>query len=126
MSIWELGKDADPGFANRIEYHNPGGKTYVAKTYGKEDLFGKTVQKGIAARVLEWANTLVVKAYQTTPIDTDGDGVTDWYEPVLGPDNQPIVISDAAKQKLERYTQVIWFLSNSPYWMKLEKKGLYD
>ena len=126
MSIWELGKDADPEFLNRIEYHNPEGKTYVAKTYGKEDLFGKTVQKGIAARVLEWANILLVKAYQTTPVDTDGDGVTDWYEPVLGPDNQPIVISDAARQRLERYSNVIWFLSNSPYWMHLEKKGLYD
>jgi len=127
MSLWELGKDADPGFPNRIEYHNPLGKVYIAKTYGKEALFGKTVQKGIAARVLEWANILLQKAYQTTPgPDLDGDGAPDWFEPVLDSQGQPIVLSDASAQKLERYGQVIWFLSNSPYWMKLEKKGIYD
>ncbi len=53
---------------------------YIAKTFGTEVIFGKTVQKGIAARMLEWANTLLNKAYVTTPVTKNG--VT-WYEPVI-------------------------------------------
>lgn len=92
MHVWEIGADTDPGFENRIEFHHPSGKVYVAKTYGTEEIFGKTVQKGIAARVLEYANELLDKAYVTTPVDNDGNGTTDWYEIVLNPvTGQPIV-----------------------------------
>jgi hypothetical protein len=127
LRIWELGADSDPGFENRIEFHNPTGKVWIAKTYGKEALFGKTVQKGIAARVLEWANVLLSQAYATDPgPDLDGDGEPDWNMVRLGTDGQPQVISDGARLKLERYESLIWFLSSTPYWMELEKKGLYD
>lgn len=82
MGIWELGADTDPGFANRIELRLPEGKTYVAKTYGKETILGKSVQKGIAARMLQYANELVEKAYDTDPgADVDGDGQPDWRVP---------------------------------------------
>ncbi|MBX5483544.1 MAG: hypothetical protein IRZ16_17110 [Myxococcaceae bacterium] len=92
MGIWELGADSNPDFDNRIEYHSPTGKTYIAKTFGKEQVFGKTVQKGIAARMLEYANQLLAKAYDTDPgPDLDGDGEPDWYEPKLGSDGQPHV-----------------------------------
>jgi hypothetical protein len=127
MSIWELGVNADPGFANRIEFHNPTGKVWIAKTYGKEAIFGKTVQKGIAARVLEWANVLLLKAYATEEgPDLDGDGKADWYTVLLDANGQPTVINDGARLQLERYESVIWFLASTPYWMELEKKGLYD
>lgn len=87
LRIWELGKDSDPGFENRIEFHNPTGKVYVAKTFGSEVLFGKTVQKGISARVLQYANGLLAQAYETTDgPDRDGDGAPDWYVPVYNPD----------------------------------------
>jgi hypothetical protein len=86
MRIWDLGSDADPEISPRIEFHNPTGHTYVARTFGKETLFGKTVQKGIAARVLEYANELLQQAYVTKPgPDTDGDGKPDWHEAVLNP-----------------------------------------
>lgn len=88
LSMWELGTDADPGFSNRIEFHDPMGKVYVAKVQGKETIFGKTVQKGIAARILEYANQLMEKAYVTTTDgvpDLDGDGKADWVLPVLDP-----------------------------------------
>jgi|CXWL01.1.fsa_nt_gi hypothetical protein len=82
MGIWEVGADTDPGFGNRIEFHSPNGKTYIAHTSGKEVIFGKTVQKGIAARMLEWANQLLVQAYVVTNgPDLDGDGSPDWYLP---------------------------------------------
>jgi hypothetical protein len=95
MGIWEIGADTDPGFANRIELHLPDGKTYVAKTYGRETVLGKTVQKGISARILEWANVLLAQAYVHTDVDTDGDGVTDWYVPTLV-NGQPVVKYDSS------------------------------
>lgn len=92
MNVWSLGDDTDPGFENRIELHDPSGRTYVAKTFGKETIFGKEVQRGVAARVLEYANELLDSAYVTEPgPDLDGDGAPDWYLPRLGTDGQPIV-----------------------------------
>ncbi|MDP1829643.1 MAG: hypothetical protein Q8L48_40635 [Archangium sp.] len=82
MNIWELGADTDPGFRNRLELHLPEGKTYIAKTFGREVIFGKTVQKGVGARMLEYANELVEQAYVTDPgPDLDGDTVPDWTTP---------------------------------------------
>ncbi len=82
LRMWELGEDADPGFENRIEFHYPAGKVYVAKTYGRETLFGKTVEKGVAARVLEYANTLLSQGYDCDDgPDLNGDGKPDWFLP---------------------------------------------
>jgi hypothetical protein len=93
MRVWEFGVDADPEFQNRIEFHNPEGKSYVAKAFGKEVIFGREVHRGIAARVLEYANDLLVKAYETTDgPDVDGDGEPDWYVPVISAQTgRPIV-----------------------------------
>jgi hypothetical protein len=92
LRIWEIGADADPRFENRIEFHDPFGKIFVAKTYGKEDIFGRTVQKGIGARVLEFANQLLNLGYVVDcdvvahpELDPDGDGTADWCLPVLDP-----------------------------------------
>lgn len=81
MRIFELGTDADPGFANRIEFHDPAGRTYVAQTFGTEVMLGKTVQKGIAARVLEYANELLRQGVVAEPILRDG--VTIGWQPTL-------------------------------------------
>jgi hypothetical protein len=82
MRIWELGKDADPGFENRIELHYPNGKSYIAKSFGQEFIYGKKVQKGIAGRILQYANNLIFAAYDTQPgPDLNGDGDPDWYIP---------------------------------------------
>src|SRR5262249_12811644 len=111
----------------RIEFHNPIGKTYVAKTFGKEEIFGETVQKGVAARVVEWANQLLFKAYKTEPgPDKDGDGNPDWYLPVLDSTGQPTVLNKMYAEKLERYTEVLWFLAHSPFWLNVDIKGIYD
>ncbi|WP_433927482.1 hypothetical protein AB3662_30745 [Sorangium cellulosum] len=93
MHIWETGADTDPGFTDRLELHHPSGKVFVAKTYGTETIFGKVVQKGVGARVLEYGNELLVKAYVTEPgPDLDGDGNADWHKVKLSPESrQPIV-----------------------------------
>ena len=94
LRIWELGKDADPGIDARIEFHDPNGRTYIARDYGTEEIFGKTVQRGIAGRVLEYANQLLVQAYETTEVDYDGDGKADWYLAVRDEDGHPKVLFD--------------------------------
>jgi hypothetical protein len=68
MRIYDVSKDGDPGFENRIELHDPDGKVYVAQTFGTETIFGKTVQRGIGARVIEYANSLLAKAVETEPV----------------------------------------------------------
>jgi hypothetical protein len=68
MRIYQMGSDSDPGFPNRIEYHDPTGKVWVAETFGTETLYGKVVQKGIAARVLQYANEILAKGVVTTPV----------------------------------------------------------
>jgi hypothetical protein len=96
MFIWELDQDVEPVWPNRIEFHHPSGLSYVAKTYGTEEIFGKTVQRGIGARILEWANYLLNQAYVTTPVTMNG---ATWYVPVLhSVTGQPIVKYDAGLQ----------------------------
>jgi hypothetical protein len=95
LHVYDLGVDADPTFTNRIELHHPEAPVYVARTYGREDIFGRTVQKGIAARVLEYADGLLAKSYETTVVDIDNDGVVDWHEPVLNANGLPIVLYDS-------------------------------
>jgi hypothetical protein len=98
LFLWELGKDADPEFQNRIELHHPSGKVYVARTFGKENIFGKMVQKGVSARVLEYANELIAGAYVSNPVTVND---TTWYVPVLHPTTgQPIVRFDPTLKKL--------------------------
>lgn len=156
MRIWELGSDSDPGFENRIEFHHPTGRVFIAKTYGKEQLFGKTVQKGIAARVLEWANTLLKKAYEVTEVDYNGDGVVDWYKPVINNDGKakvqydPAVLGDVytAREcnatsnedcecddnryclKLRKYEPVVSWIRDVSSWFStvrhLDQRGIYD
>jgi len=94
MGIWSVGDDTDPNFDNRIELHMPSGDVYVARTYGTEDIcfeFCQTVQRGIGARILGYANKLLAQAYVTTEVTHNG--VT-WYEPVIGDDGKPIVRFD--------------------------------
>jgi len=57
---------------------------------------GRTVQKGIAARVLQYANELLYEAYEVEEgPDLDDDGEADWYYPVFNAETgEPIVRYD--------------------------------
>lgn len=92
LAIWELGVDSDPGFDNRIVTHAPNGAVYVAKTFGKEQVFGKTVEKGIGARMLEYANSLMEAAYETE--DVVHNGIVVGKKPIYNEDGAPIVKYD--------------------------------
>jgi hypothetical protein len=151
LNMWEYGADGDPGIDARIEFHDPMGKVYVAKSFGTEEFFkgtkyAKVVQKGISARVLQYANDLLAAAYVTVPVDYNNDGVTDWYTAKLDPTtNQPIVKWDPTIQsssptctssansagctcssnracvKLSRYVEIPFFIRQS-----LSAYGLAD
>jgi hypothetical protein len=79
MRIWRLGQNASPDLAQRIEWQDPSsGQTYYARVFGSECLFGdaqnscaggKVVQKGIAARVLEYANMLTANGYKLDTVN---------------------------------------------------------
>jgi hypothetical protein len=74
MRIWRLGSESAPDITPRVEWRDPiSGQTYYARDIGKECLFGdatnacaggQMVQKGIAARVLEYANQLTARGYK--------------------------------------------------------------
>ncbi|MBK7581429.1 MAG: hypothetical protein IPI67_14605 [Myxococcales bacterium] len=77
MRMYKLGSDLDPGYLpkQRVEWRDPEtGQRYLAKRYGDETLLGKKYDKGIAAKMVQWANTLTAEAYEldaTTPFDPD-------------------------------------------------------
>jgi len=111
LRIYDLA-DGDPGFENRIEIRLPSGKSYVAQTFGTETLFGKVVQKGVAARMIEYANSLMAKAVQTENV-TRGARVVG-LRPRLTPEGNvqylngttPVAscAASAACQKLQDYS----------------------
>jgi hypothetical protein len=64
MRIYKTGLGYTPNFTEVVVFKDPTtGLGYLAKRYGNETLFGKTYDKGIAAKVLQWANQLAAKAY---------------------------------------------------------------
>jgi hypothetical protein len=96
MGIWEVGADNDPEFENRIELHMPDGTIYVARTYGTEDMFGKTVQRGVGARVLEYANELLRQSYECTEVVSPGGGAS-WCEPVIVDGNAQVLFDNLSQ-----------------------------
>ncbi len=88
----EYSSDIDPD--PYLFFFNPSGRFYAAKKFGTEELFGKTVEKGISARVVEYANSLLMQAYETQLVDLDGDGDDDAYQAVFSSDSTPIVLYD--------------------------------
>ncbi len=74
--------------AQQVRFTNPlTGYTYVARKYGTEKIDDRTVDKGIASRMLAHANTLLSSAYKVT---RDGQG-----NPVLDAFGRPTVALDA-------------------------------
>ena len=96
LRIYRLGDDFDPDYLpeSRVEWLDPdSGKRYLAKTYGDEVVFGKTYDKGIAAKMIGWANTLTAQAYEldaTTPFDA----ITGAPNYVYDAEGLPIVLLD--------------------------------
>ena len=87
--IYAIGSDSEPGLPteNAIYFRDPeSGMLYIARRRGTEVLFGKTVEKGISARMLAWANTLTQAAYVVDHVDSDTGMVT-----VAMQDGEPVL-----------------------------------
>ncbi len=78
MRIWQVGVETPPAFPDEetVAWRDPlSGQLYLAHRYGTEEIDGKTVERGIAARVLEWMNTLTAQAYSvdTSVVNPTGE-----------------------------------------------------
>jgi len=93
MRLYKLGSDVDPSYLPKqlVEWRDPEtGQRYIAKRYGEETLLGKKYDKGIAAKMIQWANKLTEQAYEldaTTPFDP----VTGAANVKLDASGQPII-----------------------------------
>ncbi len=67
LRVYRLGTDTDPAYlpGQRIEWVDPeSGLRYIAKRFGDETIFGKVCDKGIAAKMIHWANELTQEVYE--------------------------------------------------------------
>jgi hypothetical protein len=94
MRLWKVGEDVDPEVAqNYVGWIDPDTETrYYARAYGKETIFGKEYDKGIASKMLEWADHLTRLAYEidpASPAEGEGPAIV-----LRDESNRPIVSND--------------------------------
>jgi hypothetical protein len=95
MRIWKVGEDIDPAIASDyVAFVDPETTIrYYARKQGDETLFGKTYDKGIAAKMLQWANTLASKAYVLDE-DEPTDPATGAVNVQRDADGNPLIAND--------------------------------
>ncbi|HEY8076434.1 MAG TPA: hypothetical protein VIF62_20055, partial [Labilithrix sp.] len=112
MRVWI---DGQVGAVNvpddqQVRFTDPSsGYTYVARKYGTESIDGKTVDKGIASRVVQHANAYIVAAYDVAK-DASGNPVLDTYgRPKLNLDasGQPVVKNATLAGQLGQYVGLV-------------------
>jgi hypothetical protein len=96
--------------AQQARFHDPAsGYTYIARRYGNDVVDGKTVDKGIASRMVAHANAIAAAAY-VVKVDDLGRPTKDAYgapELVLDAQGQPQVKSSAQVAELARYVGLL-------------------
>jgi len=73
LRVWIDGQNGqvDVPPDQQVRFYDPqSGYTYIARKYGSEVIDGKTVDKGIASRMVQHANALVVASYVVTRDET--------------------------------------------------------
>ena len=114
MRIWIDGQvgAVDVPEAQQVRFTDPAsGYTYIGRKYGAETIDGKVVDKGIAARMIQHANDLLVASYEVE-LDANKVPVVDAFgSPVLklDVDGQPI-LKDADTGKIGDLTGYIGLL----------------
>jgi hypothetical protein len=101
MRIYRIGDSTNPFEEDEEQatWVDPlSGQTYVARRYGTELIDGQTVDRGIAARMLDWMNSLTRQAYEVSV-----DPVTLKSSYVTTPDGQPAVISQRFANRVKAY-----------------------
>jgi hypothetical protein len=109
MRIFRLGTTSAPLFPpeQQATWVDPlSGQSYVAHRYGSEVIDGQTVDRGIGARMLDWANVLAEQAYETE----ERDPLTGAFTYRRGPDGQPVVKSQRFANRLKSYQGLLDFM----------------
>ncbi len=142
MRIYRTGADVEPGYlpTERVAWRDPETSlTYFARSYGDEEIFGRTYDRGVAAKMIQWAQRLTELAYEldeTSPYDPD----TGQPNPALDADAQPIVRADdsivpndparltcddnRACQQLRRYRGLLDFMRDTAAQLGFPEPGL--
>jgi len=122
MRIWIVGVDTLPDFpdSEKVAWRDPqSGQLYVAHSYGTEEIDGKTIQRGIAARVLEWMNVLTAKAYEVDSTLTKPTGEQTVYRYANNNDcppgvsyctGQPVELDTAFVLRVTNYKSVLDYM----------------
>jgi hypothetical protein len=112
MRLWRDGDDA-PVVAGTTEvrfYDPESGYAYVASRYGSDVVDGKTVDQGIASRMLVHANDLIAQAYEVK-LGAGGKPILDAKgqpELVLASDGRPVKKgTEDAQLQLRRYVGLL-------------------
>jgi len=79
--------------AEQVRFTDPvSGYTYIARKYGAEIIDGKSVDRGIASRMIAHADALLVASYQ---VEVDGQG-----KPIVDAFGAPVLATDADGQPI--------------------------
>jgi hypothetical protein len=120
MRIWEIGSDTAPGFPDTeaVAWRDPlSGELFEAHSYGTETIDGKTVQRGIAARVIEWMNVLTAQAYAVDTTAATGEQTVKRYADntacPVGVDTcmgQPVQLSQQFALRVTNYKTILDYM----------------
>ncbi len=112
LRLWLLGHDSsiEVPEAQQVHFYDPAsGYTYVARLYGDDVVDGKTIDKGIASRMLQHANALIAASYEVVE-DEAGNPVIGAFgrpELVLDADGFPIEKANGRIGELARYVGLL-------------------
>jgi len=97
LRIFKVGGDVDPAFqpVEMVEWKDPqSGFRYFAKRFGDEQMMGRSYDKGIGAKMLQWANLLSSRAYEPMDPSAPFDLQSGRYIYSMDANGQPVVQAD--------------------------------
>jgi hypothetical protein len=97
LRVFRLGGDVNPTFdaSSLVEWVDPQtGFHYIAKRFGNEQMMGTAYDKGIGAKMIQWANTLAARAYAPADPAQPFDAQTGRFNYKMDASGQPVVLAD--------------------------------
>jgi hypothetical protein len=114
MRLWIDGQEGQIEIPTeqQVRFYDPqSGYTYVARSYGKDTIDGKAVDRGIASRMVQHANALVIASYEVQR-DSEGKPIVDAFgtpEVVVDESGLPVLLAPEATHitELTRYVGLL-------------------
>jgi hypothetical protein len=126
MRIWIDGVEGNisdaafPKPEHQLKFYDPGsGFTYIARRFGNELIDGRVTERGIASRVMQRANQLVMQAYEVELDPNTNEPLLDVTGlPTLKlVDGQPVVKDGQRRAELVRYVGLIDSIKQLGLWL---------